>query len=74
MTQKRKAAIETAIVILEAVCDKCGTWFDAEHEEWSEDKKNPDRENDLSLDLRTDNFRLAGECLENAMDHLRGTL
>lgn len=56
------------------MCDKFGEWFDAEHEEWSEDKDNPDRESDLILDLRTDHFRLAGEYIEKAIDYLQGTL
>lgn len=74
MTQKRAAEIEAAIVALESMSDKFHEWFDAEHEEWSEDKDNPDRESDLSLDLRTDHFRLAGECLEKAIEHLQGTM
>lgn len=74
MTKERKADIEQAIGTLESMCDKFGEWFDAEHKEWSEDKENPDRESDLSLDLRTDHFRLAGECIEKAIDHLQSTL
>lgn len=74
MTKERAADIEQAIVALESMCDKFGEWFDAEHEEWVQDKDNPDRESDLSLDLRTDHFRLAGECIEKAIDHLQSTL
>lgn len=74
MTQKREAEIEAAIVALESMRDKFAEWFDAEHEEWVQDKDNPDRESDLSLDLRTDHFRLAGECLEKAIEHLQGTM
>lgn len=74
MTKERKADIEQAIATLESMCDKFGEWFDAEHEEWAQDKDNPDRESDLVLDLRTDHFRLAGEYLEKAIDYLQGTL
>lgn len=74
MTQKRKENIETAIAVLEVVRDKFVEWFDAEHEEWVMDKKNPDRESSLSHDLRIDHFRLADKCLGEAMGHLQGTL
>lgn len=74
MTQKREAEIEAAIVALESMRDKFPEWFDAEHKEWVMDKKNPDRESRLSHDLRIDHFRLADKCLEEAMEHLQGTL
>jgi len=74
MTKEREEAIEQAIVALETMRDKFAEWFDAERKEWSEDKGNPDRESSLSLDLRTDHFRLADKCLEEAMEHLQGTL
>lgn len=74
MTKERAEAIETATLMLETMRDKFAEWFDAEHKEWSEDKENPDRESDLSLDLRTDHFRLAGECIEKAIEHLQSTL
>lgn len=74
MTKKREAAIETAILMLGTMRDKFVEWFDAEHEEWVMDKKNPDRESSLSHDLRIDHFRLADKCLEEAMEHLQGTL
>lgn len=74
MTKEREADIEQAIVALETMSDKFHEWFDAEHEEWVQDKENPDRESSLSLDLRTDHFRLADKCLEEAMEHLQGTI
>ena len=74
MTQKREAEIEATIVALESMRDKFVEWFDAEHKEWVMDKKNPDRESSLSHDLRIDHFRLADKCLEEAMEHLQGTL
>ena len=74
MTKERAEAIEAAALMLETMRDKFAEWFDAEHKEWSEDKENPDRESDLSLDLRTDHFRLAGECIEKAIEHLQGTM
>lgn len=74
MTKERAADIEQAIVALETMRDKFVEWFDAEHEEWVMDKKNPDRESSLSHDLRIDHFRLADKCLEEAMEHLQGTL
>lgn len=74
MTKEREADIEQAIVALETMSDKFHEWFDAEHEEWVQDKENPDRESSLSLDLRTDHFRLADKCLEEAMEHLQGTM
>lgn len=74
MTQKREAEIEAAIVALESMRDKFGEWFDAEHEDWVMDKNNPDRESSLSHDLRIDHFRLADKCLEEAMEHLQGTM
>lgn len=74
MTKERKADIEQAIVTLESMSDKFVEWFDAEHKEWVMDKKNQDRERRLSHDLRIDNFRLADKCLEEAMEHLQGTL
>lgn len=74
MTDERREGIQDFIDLLNNMQDELGEWFDAEHEEWVQDKDNPDRESDLSLDLRTDHFRLAGECLEKAIDHLQGTL
>lgn len=74
MTKERAADIEQAIVALETMRDKFVEWFDAEHEEWVMDKKNTDRESSLSHDLRIDHFRLADKCLEEAMEHLQGTL
>nr|DAI53996.1 MAG TPA: hypothetical protein [Caudoviricetes sp.] len=74
MTDVRREEIGDDIDLLRNVQDELGEWFDAEHEEWVQDKDNPDRESDLSLDLRTDHFRLAGECIEKAIDHLQSTL
>lgn len=74
MTDERREGIQDFIDLLNNMQDKFGEWFDAEHEEWAQDKENPDRESDLSLDLRTDHFRLAGECIEKAIDHLQSTL
>ena len=74
MTKERAEDIEQAALMLETMRDKFAEWFDVEHKEWSEDKGNPDRESSLSLDLRTDHFRLAGEYLEKAIDYLQGTL
>lgn len=74
MTDERREGIQDFIDLLNNVQDELGEWFDAEHEEWVQDKDNPDRESDLSLDLRTDHFRLAGECIEKAIDHLQSTL
>lgn len=73
MTQEREAEIEQVIVALEIMQDKFAEWFDAEHEEWVMDKKNPDKESRLSHNLRIDHFRLADKCLEEAMEHLQGT-
>lgn len=74
MTQEREAEIEQVIVALEIMRDKFAEWFDAEHEDWVMDKKNPDRESRLSHDLRIDHFRLADKCLEEAMEHLQDTM
>ena len=74
MTKERAADIEQAIVALETMRDKFVEWFDAEHEEWVMDKKNPDRESRLIHDLRIGHFRLADKCLEEAMELLQGTL
>lgn len=74
MTDVRREEIWDVIDILKNIQTELGEWFDAEHEEWAQDKDNPGRESDLSLDLRTDHFRLAGECLEEAMEHLQGTM
>lgn len=74
MTKEREEAIGTAVLMLETMRDKFAEWFDAEHEEWVMDKKNPDRESSLSHDLRIDHFRLADKCLKEAMEHLQGTL
>lgn len=74
MTDERREGIQDFIDLLNNMQDELGEWFDAEHEEWVQDKDNPDRESDLSLDLRTDHFRLAGECIEKAIDHLQSTL
>ncbi len=74
MTDVRREEIGDDIDLLKNVQDELGEWFDAEHEEWVQDKDNPDRESDLSLDLRTDHFRLAGECIEKAIEHLQSTL
>ena len=74
MTDVRREEIGDDIDLLQNVYEELGEWFDAEHEEWVQDKDNPDRESDLVLDLRTDHFRLAGEYLEKAIDYLQGTL
>lgn len=74
MTQKREAEIEAALVTLESMSDKFHEWFDAEHEEWVQDKDNPDKESKLSHNLRIGHFMLADKCLEEAMEHLQGTL
>lgn len=74
MTKERAEDIEQAALILETMRDKFAEWFDAEHEDWVMDKKNPDRESRLSHDLRIDHFRLADKCLEEAMEHLQDTL
>lgn len=74
MTDERREGIQDLIDLLKNMQDELGEWFDAEHEEWVQDKDNPYRESSLSLDLRTDHFRLAGECIEKAIDHLQSTL
>ena len=74
MTDVRREEIGDDIDLLRNVQEELGEWFDYEHEEWVQDKDNPDRESDLSLELRTDHFRLAGECIEKAIDHLQSAL
>lgn len=74
MTDVRREEIWDVIDILKNIQTELGEWFDAEHEEWAQDKDNPDRESSLSHDLRIDHFRLADKCLEEAMEHLQGTM
>lgn len=44
MTDGRREEIWDDIDILKNIQTELGEWFDAEHEEWVQDKDNPDRE------------------------------
>ena len=74
MTDERRADIEKTMETLENMKPQLIEWHDEEKEEWERDKGNPRRESDWSVGYRTNNFRLACESIDRALDYLQCTL